>query len=73
MDPAQDRLTQMPSFSYFMLRLGHLPEEPNRVFGVIERLGSGEKRPFDTGEQLMRLVREWLDHPDGPTSKERTP
>ena len=26
------------------------------VAGLIERLGSGQKRSFDTGEQLVRLV-----------------
>jgi hypothetical protein len=26
------------------------------VAGLVERLGSGQKRSFDTGEQLVRLV-----------------
>lgn len=43
-------------FEYFMLRLTRSALEPDRVAGLIERLGSGEKRSFDTGEQLVRLV-----------------
>jgi hypothetical protein len=43
-------------FEYFMLRLTRSASEPDRVTGLIERLGSGQKRSFDTGEQLVRLV-----------------
>jgi hypothetical protein len=43
-------------FEYFMVRLTRSPREPDRVAGLVERLGSGQKRTFDTGEQLVRLV-----------------
>ena len=43
-------------FEYFMVRLTRSPRDPDRVAGLIERLGSGQKRSFDTGEQLVRLV-----------------
>jgi hypothetical protein len=43
-------------FEYFMVRLTRSPRNPDRVAGLIERLGSGQKRRFDTGEQLVRLV-----------------
>jgi hypothetical protein len=43
-------------FEYFMVRLTRSPREPDRVAGLIERLGSGQKRSFDTGEQLVQLV-----------------
>lgn len=43
-------------FEYFMLRLTRSALEPDRVTGLIEQLGSGEKRSFDTGEQLLQLV-----------------
>ena len=43
-------------FEYFMVRLTRSPHDPDRVAGLIERLGSGQKRSFDTGEQLVRLV-----------------
>lgn len=43
-------------FEYFMLRLTRSTLEPDRVTGLIELLGSGQKRTFDTGEQLVQLV-----------------
>jgi hypothetical protein len=43
-------------FEYFMVRLTRSSRDPDRVAGLIERLGSGQKRTFDTGEQLVRLV-----------------
>ncbi|MBA3522129.1 MAG: hypothetical protein H0T90_06495 [Gemmatimonadales bacterium] len=43
-------------FDYFMIRVTRSQREPDRVAGLIERLGSGEKRSFETGEQLVRLV-----------------
>ena len=43
-------------FEYFMVRVIRSAHEPGRVAGLIERLGSGEKRSFDTGEQLAQLV-----------------
>jgi hypothetical protein len=43
-------------FEYFMVRLTRSALEPDRLAGLVERLGSGEKRSFDTGEQLVRLV-----------------
>jgi hypothetical protein len=46
-------------FDYFMVRLSRSSQEPHRLTGLIERLGSGEKRSFETGEQLVRLVGAW--------------
>jgi hypothetical protein len=43
-------------FEYFMVRLTRSASEPDRVAGLVERLGSGQKRSFDTGEQLVQLV-----------------
>jgi hypothetical protein len=43
-------------FEYFMVRLTRSANAPDRLTGLIERLGFGEKRSFDTGEQLLRLV-----------------
>lgn len=43
-------------FEYFMVRLTRSASEPDRVAGLVERLGSGQKRSFDTGEELVRLV-----------------
>jgi hypothetical protein len=46
-------------FDYFMIRLTRSETEPDRVAGLVERLVSGEKRSFETGEQLVRLVGGW--------------
>ena len=43
-------------FDYFMVRLHRRVSEPDRLSGQVERLGSGERWRFDTGEQLVRLV-----------------
>ncbi len=47
-------------FDYFMIRLSQRDGEPERVAGQIERLGTGEKRSFETGEQLISLFAAWL-------------
>ena len=46
-------------FEYFMVRVTRVEGDPDRVSGMIERLGSGEKRSFDTGEHLAQLVGAW--------------
>ncbi len=47
-------------FVYFMIRL-RLPVGATRdeLDGVIERIGTGEKRRFRGREQLLRLVDRW--------------
>ena len=52
----EDKGGVVERFEYFMFRLTRSPRDPDRVAGLIERLGSGQKRSFDTGEQLVRLV-----------------
>lgn len=44
-------------FEYFMVRVTRSAHDPERVAGLVELLGSGEKRSFSSGEQLVRLVR----------------
>ena len=44
-------------YEYFMLRVTRSAHDPERVAGLVELLGSGEKRSFSSGEQLVRLVR----------------
>jgi hypothetical protein len=43
-------------FEYFMVRVTRSAHHPDRLAGLVERLGSDEKRSFDTGEQLLWLV-----------------
>ena len=49
----------IPTFDYFVVRLNRTDPNPNRVTGLVERLGSGEKHPFDTAEHLARLISSW--------------
>lgn len=47
-------------FSYFMIRLHHeASESAGDVAGIVERLGTGEKRTFANGRELVALVSGW--------------
>lgn len=50
------------SVEHFMIRV-LLPDDPEgrEVSGLVERLGTGEKQPFATGADLLRLVAAWPD------------
>lgn len=52
MDPAGQ-------FEYFMLRVFRADEPPQSIVGQVERLGTGEKRRFETGGELLALVSRW--------------
>ncbi|HEY8257881.1 MAG TPA: hypothetical protein VIG08_09510 [Gemmatimonadales bacterium] len=58
----------MPLFDYYMVRVTRT-EEPAQLAGLIERLGTGEKRSFSSGEQLLGLVAGWA----GPESNLQVP
>ena len=48
------------SFAYFTVRLRHtdgVEDEP--LAGLIERLGTGEKRTFEDARELVELLRLW--------------
>jgi hypothetical protein len=49
-----------PGLGYFIVRVRRLPGTAiGEVTGVVERLGTGEKRPFRTSEELAQVVAEW--------------
>ena len=48
-------------FEYYMLRLSRSRNEAEGLAGQVERLGSGEKRRFDSAEELVRLVALWSE------------
>jgi hypothetical protein len=50
-------------FDYFMLRLSRSEQEPGPITGLAELLRTGEKRRFETGEQLLHLIDEWSARP----------
>jgi hypothetical protein len=71
MEPSADGAEPVSGFDYFVVRLSRSGNPPSRVSGLVERLGSGEKRWFETGEHLLRLVTLWsdpnVDHDEGAT------
>jgi len=48
----------MEEYDYFMIRVRRptLGAPQDTVSGMVERLGTGEKRSFESGEELLRLV-----------------
>jgi len=56
-----DHVTTSERFEYFMIRVTRSDKDPDRVSGLVERLGSGEKRSFETGDQLLRMVGGWFE------------
>jgi hypothetical protein len=58
--PPESQGTTPERFEYFMIRLTRSDKDPERVAGLVERLGSGEKRSFETGDQLLRMVGGWF-------------
>jgi hypothetical protein len=61
--PREHDASAVSSFDYFMLRVTRSGEQPERIAGVIERLGTGEKWAFASGEQLLGVIRSRV--PDG--------
>lgn len=45
-------------FDYFMVRVTRT-EDDARLTGLVERLGTGEKHSFGSGQQLLWLVAAW--------------
>lgn len=45
---------------YFMIRIHSNPDQdPPAIAGAIEHLGTGEKRSFGSGEELLSLLGSW--------------
>ena len=49
----------IPTFDYFVVRLTRTDPKAEQITGLVERLGSGEKHPFETAEHLVRLISSW--------------
>lgn len=52
-------------FDYFVIRVSRSAAQPERVVGLVERLGSGEKRVFETAEHLAALISGWTERGAG--------
>ena len=48
-----------PRFDYLMLRLVRSDADTELISGLAEALRTGEKRSFETGDQLLQLIAEW--------------
>ena len=60
LQPDADHAPTSERFEYFMVRLTRSEKDPERVAGLVERLGSGEKRRFETGDELLQMVGGWF-------------
>ncbi|MBI4419801.1 MAG: hypothetical protein HY560_03180 [Gemmatimonadetes bacterium] len=62
-EPSQSE-GQYSGFSYFMIRVQRpVPARPATVSGLIERLGTGDKRQFSSERELLALLRTWPADP----------
>lgn len=51
----------MDEFAYFMVRLHRQPATTDlrSLAGMVERLATGEKCSFTSGDELLRLMDDW--------------
>lgn len=49
---------QVDDFAYFRIRIGREEggQAPAALSGVVERIGTGEKRSFASGDELIRFM-----------------
>jgi hypothetical protein len=61
MPPAESETPIDPAgqFEYFRLQVFRAEEYPQSIAGQVERLGTGEKRRFETAGELLALVTRW--------------
>jgi hypothetical protein len=57
------RMLTTDSFEYYMVRIRRFAGEPGQLSGQVERLGTGEKCGFGSGQDLVRLVANWPERP----------
>ncbi len=59
-ESSDEQSAAIASYAYFMIRLQYpLGRERHVLAGAIERLGTGEKHRFRSGEELLGLLRSW--------------
>ena len=56
-----DRVEPPVAFEYYMLRLSRAVHPEDGLAGQVERLGTGEKRRFESAQELVRLVALWSE------------
>lgn len=60
-------------FDYFVIRVSRSTKDSACLTGLVERLGSGEKRVFDTAEHMAALVSGWTNDGRAGDGGRRTP
>jgi hypothetical protein len=60
-------------FEYYMIRVRRTAAHPDQVTGQIERLETGEKLGFASGEHLARLVTLWRTPAGGASQAQAVP
>lgn len=55
--PPSANQPEVPGFDYFVVRTRR--GVADSLAGLAERLGTGEKRAFESGDQLLRLLERW--------------
>lgn len=59
-DPPREEATEGAHFEYFMVRVRvDASNEVTSPAGVVERLGTGRKRVFSDGDELLHLIADW--------------
>jgi hypothetical protein len=58
--PLEDPQAGATGLGYFIVRVRRVPGTPlGEVTGIVERLGTGEKRQFHSSTELARVVEDW--------------
>lgn len=59
-------------YDYFMIRSRRrTPGDSATLSGLVEHLATGEKRPFDDGRELLRLLSDWPETDGNMKSTQR--
>jgi hypothetical protein len=59
-EPAAPHAGERPGgFDYYMLRLARSDRPGDGTAGLVERLGTGEKRGFQSADELITVLTEW--------------
>lgn len=48
-------------YDYFMIRSRRRTTGDSTISGIVEHLATGEKRRFDDGRELLRLLSDWSE------------
>lgn len=59
---------EVTGYTHFFARVNcPVADGPAGMTGIVERLGTGEKRAFGSGDELLRFMCEWSAESFGPS------